>query len=456
MKKLIFLLLIGLLLTACTKETVIIVENPDDTDGDGVKNIIEEIDGTNPEAPCSYLEERQNYNDTTEAWRILDCDGDGVTNGNEIDPDGNNVNNDDGTNPRNGCDFIVSQQTVPPSQEWSNIDCDEDGVTNGQEVNDGTDPMNPCSLILSSQTSQPEYWLAIDCDGDCVRNELELEDGTNPFDGGDFLGNGKTFYQIKTGGKIISLDQNEARLAQVTLENGEVLITYNYTNNKFTSAELQDGVNYSFEYQNDQLSKITRTSQAGTEINDIKYVGNTIIANGANAAPGQFYMKLTFDATGQFLQTKERFFLIGSQWVESVDTFGYDPNTNRMIGFTRKFRDYNPATGVFTDRLYENEGTSYQYYSAIKNPLKEALDKIKIPTYFVPIITKSLSAEHRRNNEHALFEPNYQKKWSWVNQYFNNFDYNEIYCTNAQNNPTRGVYISQYADFIRDIIFLYE
>ena len=61
MKKLLYILFVVLLLSACTKETIIIVEVPaeesaDDTDGDGVKNSIEETDGTDPEEPCSYLE----------------------------------------------------------------------------------------------------------------------------------------------------------------------------------------------------------------------------------------------------------------------------------------------------------------------------------------------------------------------------------------------------------------
>ncbi|MEZ4875555.1 MAG: thrombospondin type 3 repeat-containing protein [Flavobacteriaceae bacterium] len=35
------------------------------------------------------------------------------------------------------------------------MDCDGDGVTNGQEIIDGTDPLDECSLNVASQTLPP-------------------------------------------------------------------------------------------------------------------------------------------------------------------------------------------------------------------------------------------------------------------------------------------------------------
>jgi gliding motility-associated-like protein len=47
------------------------------------------------------------------------------------------------------------------------LDCDGDGVSNGQERTDGTDPLNSCSMKKASQNMTPSSaWLAADCDND--------------------------------------------------------------------------------------------------------------------------------------------------------------------------------------------------------------------------------------------------------------------------------------------------
>ncbi|MEZ4890263.1 MAG: thrombospondin type 3 repeat-containing protein [Crocinitomicaceae bacterium] len=40
-------------------------------------------------------------------------------------------------------------------QAWTNGDCDGDGVTNGDELTDGTNPLDPCSFVVASQTVAP-------------------------------------------------------------------------------------------------------------------------------------------------------------------------------------------------------------------------------------------------------------------------------------------------------------
>jgi gliding motility-associated-like protein len=117
--------------TVSVKLTVI----PGDTDGDGVVDTQEIIDGTDP--------------------LKADTDGDGVNDGNE---------KTDGTSATNNCEFVLASQTLTPNAAWNTADCDSDGVSNVQEVIDGTDPLNP------------------DTDGDGVNDGEEKIDGTDPLD----------------------------------------------------------------------------------------------------------------------------------------------------------------------------------------------------------------------------------------------------------------------------------
>ena len=150
-----------------------------DCDGDGVTNGQEILNGTNPSDPCSFVLASQTATPSS-AWLAADCDGDGVTNGQELL---------DGTNPLNPCSYVASSQTLTTSSQWSAADCDGDGVTNGQEIIDGTNPNDPCSAIPSSITLPlSQDFLNGDCDGDGLSNELEI--GPNPNEPFDPNGNG--------------------------------------------------------------------------------------------------------------------------------------------------------------------------------------------------------------------------------------------------------------------------
>ena len=182
-----------------------------DCDGDGVTNG-DEVDpngdgisgpnGTNPSNPCSFDLVNQNLSTASQAWLGSDCDGDGVTNGDEVDPDGNGVAGPNGTNPNNPCSLTLTDQTLTPSQQWLNADCDGDGVTNSEEIDpdgdgvagpNGTDPSDSCSFDVSYQDLSivSQAWLDADCDGDGVTNGEEVDpdgdgiagpNGTNPTD----------------------------------------------------------------------------------------------------------------------------------------------------------------------------------------------------------------------------------------------------------------------------------
>jgi gliding motility-associated-like protein len=105
-----------------------------------------------------------------------------VLNGTEIDPDGDGTPGPNGTNPQNPCEYNVANQTSNPNATWNNEDCDGDGVTNGTELNDGTNPLNPCEFDSTSITLPlgAIYWSA-DCDGDGLTNGFEDTIGTDPF-----------------------------------------------------------------------------------------------------------------------------------------------------------------------------------------------------------------------------------------------------------------------------------
>ncbi|MBL4888205.1 MAG: gliding motility-associated C-terminal domain-containing protein, partial [Flavobacteriaceae bacterium] len=149
--------------------------NDKDCDGDGVTNGQEIIDSTDPTYLCSYNPGSQDLSRTTTVWKETDCDGDGVINIDEVVGDM--------TDPLDLCDFVLESQTVTPSDEWEQTDCDGDGVDNGLEVEDATDPLIECDLIVDSQqfSSNPpsDEWNALDCDGDGVRNQQEQDDGTD-------------------------------------------------------------------------------------------------------------------------------------------------------------------------------------------------------------------------------------------------------------------------------------
>jgi CshA-type fibril repeat protein len=106
-----------------------------DCDGDGVTNAQEVLDGTDPTDSCDLVFTNQ---DTTAdaAWLAADCDGDGVTNGTEVT---------DGTDPTDGCDFLTASISITASPEWNLLDCDNDGLSNGDEITLGTDTQNPHS-----------------------------------------------------------------------------------------------------------------------------------------------------------------------------------------------------------------------------------------------------------------------------------------------------------------------
>ncbi|MGB5419096.1 gliding motility-associated C-terminal domain-containing protein, partial [Algibacter sp.] len=159
--------------------------NPNtDCDGDGVTNGDELFppDGetpTNPNDPCDYLASDVTVSQGGD-WSTSDCDGDGTTNENEIPGEEFDPCADDGT--------IGDEDTA--NTIYLTADCDGDGVTNGDELTPPggetpTDPNDSCDYNTADMTLTPDVlWLAVDCDGDGVTNgdELTPSNGETPTD----------------------------------------------------------------------------------------------------------------------------------------------------------------------------------------------------------------------------------------------------------------------------------
>ncbi|TMU56183.1 Ig-like domain-containing protein [Flagellimonas algicola] len=218
-------------------DTAIITVN-DDTDGDGVTDNLEAspaeaLDPCLPVQAAGYT----GYDVSNGTWSTADCDGDGVSNGDEDtngtdpyqvsdDTDGDGIDNDnetnDGTDLNNPCAPIQSAGYSgydATNGVWGAADCDGDGVSNGNEDTNGTDPYqvsgdtdgdgidddnetnngtdlnNPCDPVQSAGYTGYNVtngiWSAADCDGDGVSNGNEDTNGTDPYQvSGDTDGDG--------------------------------------------------------------------------------------------------------------------------------------------------------------------------------------------------------------------------------------------------------------------------
>ena len=179
------LLGLSFLLTACFDEVKLpesdnAVDGSIDSDGDGISDVEEEENGTDPENAdsdgdgLSDAEESENGTDPNSS----DSDDDGISDSDELndgtdpnnsDSDGDGVNDGDelenGTDPNNSDsdgDGLDDGSEAAYGSDPNNSDTDGDGVEDGEENAIGTDPTNA------------------DSDGDGVNDGDELDNGTDP------------------------------------------------------------------------------------------------------------------------------------------------------------------------------------------------------------------------------------------------------------------------------------
>jgi len=165
----------------------------EDCDGDGVSNINEIRALTDPTIRCEFDTTGIGLAGISAAAKADDCDGDGVDNEDELN---------DGTNYLDSCDFaflvtmssLNKPDTTIVSEAWKNADCDGDGISNINELRALIDPTNICAFDTTGVglAGLSSAVLALDCDGDGVTNGQVILDSTDYFDECDFIFENRT------------------------------------------------------------------------------------------------------------------------------------------------------------------------------------------------------------------------------------------------------------------------
>lgn len=161
-----FILLVSFLVIgfySCTTDrSVDSADFEKDTDGDGINDNEEVLNGTNKNNPCDPLQNSDyvSYDPLNILWAVADCDNDGINNGDEY-----------------------SMESNPYSNE--SVDTDGDGIVDYQEIENGTDKDDPCDPFQNSgylaYDEMNPIWSAADCDGDGMNNDDELTNNTDPY-----------------------------------------------------------------------------------------------------------------------------------------------------------------------------------------------------------------------------------------------------------------------------------
>ncbi len=112
-----------------------------DSDGDGIKDVIEAggTDANNDGKADGSVNASGIPSTAGSGLTPSDIDGDGLRNPYDLESDGDGVLDateiNDNTNPRNNCSYLLIHRTVTTSTAWQQGDCDGDGVINLNDTN---------------------------------------------------------------------------------------------------------------------------------------------------------------------------------------------------------------------------------------------------------------------------------------------------------------------------------
>ncbi|SNR26439.1 C-terminal domain of CHU protein family protein, partial [Maribacter sedimenticola] len=186
----------------CSSASVtILVDNclsvaTNDCDGDGLTNEQEVAIGTDPEngdTDADGITDGQEITDNTDPLNACDSNGGTPPSTVVCDTDGDGILDDqemiDNTDPLDDCDSVggtplntsdcdndglTNGEEASLGTDPNNLDTDGDGIGDGQEVIDGTDPLNGCDSVGGTPLA------ASDCDSDGLTNDEEILLGTDP------------------------------------------------------------------------------------------------------------------------------------------------------------------------------------------------------------------------------------------------------------------------------------
>ena len=389
MKKIAFMMCLALFTMGCESDDVEQF-NPDDLDGDGVTNQQEAVDNTDPNNACSLVINSQYYPSVSNAWKALDCDGDGVTNWKELDPDGNNTVEDNGTNPLNDCYFIFEDQTLEPKPSWLIQDCDHDGVSNEQEVIDGTNVLDWCDFILANQVEVPTTgWQNADCDNDGYSNGRELEDNTDLFDPLDFDGAGSVLQRIDYGDRSLRFINNGTRYDKVVATANEfAVVDYDYDtqgnlisiyDTESNSSGFYSNINYTYN-SNNQITQVLSTQQFEDEYSySVAYDGNIIYTYDGTEPVGLYAKKITLNSD-ELITSIERFIPNGDTFVLEIETYEYDTAFENLLSVSN---EANQGYDEITDEFFLLDSNSQYTHEIVYSYEQEGMpDGVLNPYYY--------------------------------------------------------------------------